>query len=82
MLENKTIAEIDPKVLDQIVDHLKSWDWIRVVHLVVLVLSQTLGNALLCGIAWYELWGGMDQYKTVLNQLTAHFIVVMIGGKC
>ncbi len=78
--ENGTIASINSNKMEQVLEHLAIWDSPRVLHLVCHVLSQTLGNFLLAGIIWFEEYGGMDQYKTVLNQITGHMALMLLTG--
>ena len=77
---NVTIADLSSTDLEAIGLEIKAWGSWRVVHLVTFILSQTIGSALLSGIVWYEELGGMDQYKTVLNQIMAHISMVMVLG--
>jgi hypothetical protein len=66
------------QVLVQAIQH---WDGVRTLHLCTVILTETVGNALLYGIIWYEHHGGMDQYKTVLNQLGANLSILGLTGK-
>ncbi len=81
MTRNHTIPELETEEFNEIVDYLKEWDTFRFLHLGTLILGHVVGNGLLFGILWYELFGGMDQYKTVLNQLMAHLIFATLLGQ-
>ncbi len=80
-INGTNIATMPAEEVQKIVDELKSWSVLKIIHLTVVLVSQTLGNSLLCGIVWYEEFGGMDQYKTVLNQLTAHLSAAIVIGR-
>ncbi len=69
---NQTIASMSPGDMEEILAFLKSWGWHQILLLATFILGQTLGNVMVTYLIWYETYGGMDQYKTVLNQLIAH----------
>ncbi len=81
MANGTNIVNMPTEQLQHIVDELKSWSWLQALHLAVSVVSQTFGNAMLCGVIWYEEFGGMDQYKTVLNQFIAHLSGAVLIGR-
>jgi len=49
----------------------------RLSAIVVFVLTQTLGNALLLGIVWYERHGSDTYYRTLINQVIKALIILI-----
>ncbi len=76
-----SIVDMPLASLGVVVSGIKQWDHFREIHFVTNILLQTIGNVMLAGIVWYEEFGGMDQYRTVLNQLAAHVSFYFLFGK-
>lgn len=45
------------------------WPAVKVFGLVIYLLTETLGNALLAGIVWYERCGSDSYFRTIINQV-------------
>ncbi len=45
------------------------WGPSKIFAAFVFALTQTLGNALLAGIVWYEKYGSDSFFRTIINQV-------------